>query len=484
MSIKAYFEDIHKVIIQHIEEAQEEILIAVAWFTDKDIFQSLRKALIREVAVSIVLMEDSINLRTTGLNFKQLEALGATIKFIPPQGKQGTLMHHKFCIIDNSLVLTGSYNWSKRARSNNENITLIEGNKVLTQQFREVFEELTTDSQQAKSIPSKDIVKRRLELIRNLVMLEELEDVTSHVQKLAPFSDELGIHGILENLNQGNYEKAIEGIQGYLSKLSAIVSMETTEVPRLQFELSILELRLEALSNEKADLERLLIVFNRRHDEVLGDLITQVLKTQAELRRLEAEKMRKEAEDSVDEELKEKAEEAEAQAEEAENAHKKYSENHESLKEEAPLPELDEEEEEELKSLYRRACQVCHPDKVPEAQKDEAHMMFVELQKAYKNNNVKELKKLYKQIKDGNFKTTQSASLSKVELLKTAIAKMNFQIDRITEELKDLNASDGVKRLQKAGQSEEEWRLFFAEEAHKLERMLDDILSSIELYSE
>ncbi len=44
MELKAHFSNIHKVIIGHLEQAQTEIVAAIAWFTDRDIFEVLIKA--------------------------------------------------------------------------------------------------------------------------------------------------------------------------------------------------------------------------------------------------------------------------------------------------------------------------------------------------------------------------------------------------------------------------------------------------------
>jgi phosphatidylserine/phosphatidylglycerophosphate/cardiolipin synthase-like enzyme len=33
-------------------------------------------------------------------------------------------MHNKFCVIDGQAVITGSFNWSYKARQNHENITI------------------------------------------------------------------------------------------------------------------------------------------------------------------------------------------------------------------------------------------------------------------------------------------------------------------------------------------------------------------------
>ncbi|NLL27457.1 MAG: phosphatidylserine synthase, partial [Bacteroidales bacterium] len=41
------------------------------------------------------------------------------------KGTRGGTMHHKFCVIDNQVVITGSYNWSNNAEfKNDENVTV------------------------------------------------------------------------------------------------------------------------------------------------------------------------------------------------------------------------------------------------------------------------------------------------------------------------------------------------------------------------
>jgi phosphatidylserine/phosphatidylglycerophosphate/cardiolipin synthase-like enzyme len=45
-------------------------------------------------------------------------------------------MHHKFCIIDGYVVITGSYNWSYNAENNDENILICSGNTDLVNQYK------------------------------------------------------------------------------------------------------------------------------------------------------------------------------------------------------------------------------------------------------------------------------------------------------------------------------------------------------------
>lgn len=51
-------------------------------------------------------------------------------------------MHNKFVIVDDALVVNGSYNWTKGARfDNRENLTLTNAPKAV-QEFKAEFEKL------------------------------------------------------------------------------------------------------------------------------------------------------------------------------------------------------------------------------------------------------------------------------------------------------------------------------------------------------
>lgn len=484
MDVKAYFIDIHKVIIKQLELANSQINVAVAWFTDKEIFDVLCKKAQSGVKVFVIVMADDINCGAGRLNFARLNNLGGKVTFLPASGQDAPLMHHKFCVIDAQTVITGSYNWSKKARSNNEDITIIKNAAELAYKYLHKFDELCMSTGQQSTSISADSVKRRLEMIRHLILLGDYEDVTAQVIKLNPAANEYKLTPIIEELNGGKYQEALEKINSYLSKFTALVSLEAQEIPRLQFELQILELRLESLSNEKAELERCLIVFNRRHDEVLGGLIKEVLQARAEYARLMFDMKQKQLEQEAiqSEKMQEEAKAAEEKAEEAENTYQQYSQQHEQLQYEQAIPELDTQQEKELKTLYRKACNLCHPDKVPEDKKQLAHEIFVELQEAYKSNDIEQVANIYERVQKGDFKQTRASTLTKTEILKAAIAEIKYQLDKLLTELQVLQTSQSVQLMQRAGSNEADWQQYFDGQYRLLKNELERVSEQVQQF--
>ncbi len=473
MELKAHFSNIHKVIIGHLEQAQSEIVAAIAWFTDRDIFEVLCKKARAGVKVSVALIGDEINQAPGGLNFHRLTNLGGQVIFLPPGSRNERTMHHKFCVIDRATVITGSYNWSHKARSNDENITVVTDSTDFASKYLDTFDSLLDRTGHAAPVVADaDAARRRLEMIRNLVILGEQDDAATHLRKLRPVAEALQLDSIITALDNGEYKAALEHIDAYLRKATALVVAGFADIARLRFQLETLEFRLESLSDEKGDLDRRLITFNRRHDDALGDLIQRILKARAELARFIAARKKKVNENT-------EAEADAQEAEDAEEAYRDYSRQHEELQREKPLPKLDEEAERELKSLYRKACSLCHPDKLPEEKKAAAHRVFVELQNAYKCNDLPRLREIYAALKAGGIPETRSTALSEVEALKAAIAELEYAIARLVAELKALQASDGTKLMDTAGATEANWQCFFEQQRETLEIELNKIVSDL-----
>ena len=51
-------------------------------------------------------------------------------------------MHHKFAVLDNSVVVTGSFNWTMQAVKNNQENILFYENPEIASQYTKEFEKL------------------------------------------------------------------------------------------------------------------------------------------------------------------------------------------------------------------------------------------------------------------------------------------------------------------------------------------------------
>lgn len=141
--IQALFSDIKEELLQRISDSRSSIKIAVAWFTNRDLFAAILDALDRGVHIDLIIVDDIINRNIFGLNFSEYIKKGGNLCFAD---NKKSLMHHKFCIFDDIVVATGSYNWTYTAESRNtENIIVTDDSKVCDSfvfQFSEILKKL------------------------------------------------------------------------------------------------------------------------------------------------------------------------------------------------------------------------------------------------------------------------------------------------------------------------------------------------------
>lgn len=123
VEVDAKFENIQNQILVLLDKAKAIIWVAMAWFTNETLAAKLIEKHNQGLDVRVVLFDDYVN-RKHGV-----ELAGIPVKRV--KGKHGGKMHHKYCVIDNQKVITGSYNWSNNAEyKNDEDINLTQDNDV------------------------------------------------------------------------------------------------------------------------------------------------------------------------------------------------------------------------------------------------------------------------------------------------------------------------------------------------------------------
>ena len=113
------------VILDKINGSKKSIEIAMYYFTSRVLSRALVSAAKRGVKVRVFLDGEGAQEHYSKAGF--LKKNGILLKLEKGEG----LMHNKFCIIDDTLVITGSYNWTTSADiRNDENVMLIESVEI------------------------------------------------------------------------------------------------------------------------------------------------------------------------------------------------------------------------------------------------------------------------------------------------------------------------------------------------------------------
>ena len=186
METTARFENIPQEIARRLAAATQEIVVAVAWFTDRDLFDVLCKQAGRDLRVRLAVLDDRINVGPGRVNFPRLQDVGGEVFLIPAGGDRDPIMHHKFCVIDRATVIIGSYNWTLRAQDNDESITVIADGPEIAADYLNAFDALLC--KHGLSTPAIDNaqVRRRLEIVRNLLLLDDWETLAPQLDKIRP----------------------------------------------------------------------------------------------------------------------------------------------------------------------------------------------------------------------------------------------------------------------------------------------------------
>jgi len=133
------YDNPQKEIIKNINQAEAFINIAMYIFTDREIALPLAKAHERGVKVRLYLDKDQVDYKYSQSRFLVQKGIKTRIS------TNNYIMHNKFAIFDNRLLLTGSYNWTFSANHrNDENLMVIDDPEII-EIFQNQFVNLWTN---------------------------------------------------------------------------------------------------------------------------------------------------------------------------------------------------------------------------------------------------------------------------------------------------------------------------------------------------
>ena len=119
-----------------IGEAKRTLAICVFTITDDRLTEAIIRA--EERGVDIRIISDDLKAEDRGSDLKRLVRAGLSVRFDDSRHH----MHHKFMVVDEALVATGSYNWTRSAERHNQENILVSDEPKLVASYLSAFNEL------------------------------------------------------------------------------------------------------------------------------------------------------------------------------------------------------------------------------------------------------------------------------------------------------------------------------------------------------
>ena len=452
METQAFFENIREEIQARLNVAQKEIDLAVAWLTDRVLFETVCKKATNGISVRLLITDDDIN---KFLPISNLSTNGGKVYKVSER-----LMHNKFCVIDREVVITGSYNWTNKARNENlENITVTSGDAFFAMQFVQEFNRIVETQFGEKQNSSTDFaqITKRLELIRQLIELGDTEDLPPQYRKLKTLNVPTEITDILKLLDTKQYGDAVASITQFLKRFNAITEYIDPEIGALKLEMHALELDLINLENEKAEIEKTVRDFEIKYNKALGQLLLEILT----LRKKIAEKK---AIDNPEDE------EAQTREEETKQDYQSYYKSYEETKAKI-LNVLTDADQKILKEKFREASKLCHPDVVTENFKEKAQVVFIDLKNAYDANDLEKTTNILYFLQTGKPYQTGHNTINEKIKLRSTTTYMRQQRENILTILLYLKDNTTYAQILKVT----DWQTYFDNQKEALKTQLEKL---------
>lgn len=122
-------------IVEHLRRARTSIDICVFTITDDRITREIIAR--HDAGLAIRILSDNDKRHDSGSDVFRLAKAGVPVRVDPTPNH----MHHKFAVFDAEVALTGSYNWTRGATRNHENLIAL-SDPALVSRFADLFDRL------------------------------------------------------------------------------------------------------------------------------------------------------------------------------------------------------------------------------------------------------------------------------------------------------------------------------------------------------
>ena len=203
-SVQVIFnEDIQKELQSVLTLAKKSLKIAVSWFTNYSLFKQVKEIAASGVNVQLITNNDLTNNGGYCLNLNDLIQAGVEVSLI----EYPHLLHHKFCIIDDNIVVNGSYNWTRFSAKNYENITIIRNDFDAIDAFADEFNTLLQNAEYKCIKEMPEFVPERPEYDRSAFRQYVTEELDAEARETSSERDKITALQKAVSLNSAYLEK-------------------------------------------------------------------------------------------------------------------------------------------------------------------------------------------------------------------------------------------------------------------------------------
>jgi hypothetical protein len=291
-----------------------------------------------------------------------------------------------------------------------------------------IYDMTTTDTDIAA-------ILKRLEVIKNVIALQDTDDINYQAGKLQKINKNTpdpslagDIDQILKLIEASAYGDAMHKISELLQQFSTISKWTDPEIQGLRAEIYTLSSQLSNLENELSDIDKIIHEFEVKQVEILGDIILKIL---ALKKSLAAKKANEQPQDS---EAQKEYEEFEADEQDYQGAYNETKKN--------PILQLTEDEEQELKSIFRKVSKLTHPDLVDKKFERQAAELFDKAKKAKDNNDINTLKQILDYLEKGTPFSLKQDTINEKVALKKEVTHLRDLIEQLKQKISSTRNSE------------------------------------------
>ena len=445
-------DDILPALVAALTSAEKDIQLAIGWVSEPGILGLLQKKAIAGVKVEIILHQVGGSRESP---FTGQSSAKEVIIIKAGEGLKEQLIDAKFGLIDGGeIVIEGDYNWQSGAPEEGRKLILSSDALILSETYRQEFDFMRNHADISSETPKPEAglpaLMKRLEVIATLFKLEDTDFLDFRLDGLKEFARDPDITSIIKNIEEEKFEEAATETTRFLDNHQIALACINPPIENLLHEIKLLETQISEVSQEVADTQKRMAAFSKLHGEKLGDLLEGILfETKIKAKRIaDADPSQQDV------------------YEEAASDHDRYTSSQEAARKNK-TKSLDERERKELKRLYRKASMKCHPDRVVDELHDQAQAIFLELNEAYKNNDLDQVRAITEQLNNNRMADKSEVLTERKKLestrkgLMTKLAEWNAQLEELLRQpnSKTINAI-------------EDWDNYFAETKVLLEDQL------------